>query len=332
MRIESSVTSLSWIPSEAIRGLTSLPFDMGVAHYDEPPPDRIADLEALRNADRFRFANQLRAWVEVEDGRITVFDHAGQGLIGSTTMRLGGRVATFAAVAFPDRRQAELLDDGSVRFVQTAGGRTGVPAPRRVSRPPFIQVTAPLAWTTLALTIRADGSTTHQLIGASPFPRHWVYDSDGMLAQKSGLVDFRDWSRNAFGKHTPWGDEDTPALVAEVESALERELSTHIMRGGTKPKIRELRKGQVLVTQGEPGTTMFLVLDGFLTVEVDGRPVGDLGPGAVLGERAVIEGGVRTATARAVTACRVASISGSDIEPALLAQLAEGHRREDAAS
>ena len=41
MRIESSVTSISWIPSEAVAGVTKVPFEMGVAHYDDPPPDHI---------------------------------------------------------------------------------------------------------------------------------------------------------------------------------------------------------------------------------------------------------------------------------------------------
>ena len=63
MRIESSVTTLSWIPSEAVSGMTSLPFEMGVSHYDDPLPDVIDDLEALRRADRFRFANELRGWI-----------------------------------------------------------------------------------------------------------------------------------------------------------------------------------------------------------------------------------------------------------------------------
>ena len=38
MRIEKSVTSITWIPSEAISGMPKVPFEMGVAHYDEPPP------------------------------------------------------------------------------------------------------------------------------------------------------------------------------------------------------------------------------------------------------------------------------------------------------
>jgi hypothetical protein len=329
MRIESSVTSISWIPSEAVRGMTKLPFEMGVAHYDVAPPDVVEDLDALREADRFRFANHLRAWIEVEGGRITDHGCSGGGQIGATTMRLGGRVATFAAVAFPDRRPDPVVSADGVRFVQTAGGRTGVPAPRRVLYPPFIQMSAPLAWTTLALTLRIDGSSSFELVGASPFPRHWVYGNDSKLALKSGLVDFKSWYQRAFGNHTPWGDEDSPALVSEVETALERELSEHIMRGGAKPSIVKVGKGKTLVEQGDEGSDIFLVLDGVVAVEAGGVELGQLGPGAVLGERALLEGGRRTATLRAVTDCRVASIRGDQIDPKLLAELSAGHRREE---
>ena len=86
-----------------------------------------------------------------------------------------------------------------------------------------------------ALTISADGTTEREVVGASTFPCHWIYDAEGRLASKSGLIDFKDWMRSAFGKHTPWGDEESPALVTAVESALERELSTSIMRGGPSP-------------------------------------------------------------------------------------------------
>ena len=50
MRIEASVTSITWIPSEAIQGVKYLKvsFDMGVTHYDPPPPDEVDDLPALR--------------------------------------------------------------------------------------------------------------------------------------------------------------------------------------------------------------------------------------------------------------------------------------------
>jgi CRP-like cAMP-binding protein len=67
-----------------------------------------------------------------------------------------------------------------------------------------------------------------------------------------------------------------------------------------------------------------------VSVEVKGTPLGQLGPGAVLGERALMEGGRRTATLRAVTNCRVATIGGGDLDPKMLTELAATHRREDA--
>ena len=140
----------------------------------------------------------------MDGGRITGHGQDGGGYIGATTLRLGGRGMTFAAVAFPDRRPAPEVGDGWVRFTQTAGGRTGVPAPRKVNRPPFVQVAAPLAWTTLSLTIYADGTSARDVSGASPFPRHWIYDHDQNLCLKSGLVDFARWYQHAFGKRTPW--------------------------------------------------------------------------------------------------------------------------------
>ena len=329
MRIESSVTSLSWIPSEAVKGMTRLPFEMGVAHYDPPPPDTLGDLDELRSADRFRFANHLRAWIEVEDGKIVGWGHAGRGHIGSTTVRVGPKALVFQAVAFPDLQPEPEVFEGGVRFVQTAGGRTGVPAPRTVRRPPFVQVAAPLAWSTLALTIRADGSSDWEVPGASPFPRHWVYDHNGALAAKTGMIDFSGWYRSAFGRHTPWGDEDSPALVTLAETALERELSARIMQPGAKAKILRLSPGETLVEQGDPGDSLFLLLDGVLDVEVDGAKLAEVGPGAVLGERAVLEGGTRTATLRAVTPVKVARAGADQIETAALAEVSRGHRREE---
>jgi hypothetical protein len=121
MRYEACVTSISWIPSEAVRGMTRLPFGMGVAHDDEPPPDVLHDLDALRAADRFRFANELRAWIEVEDGRVVDSGYGGGGRTGATTISVAGRRMTFTAVPLPNLQQAPVLERNAVRFVQTAG-------------------------------------------------------------------------------------------------------------------------------------------------------------------------------------------------------------------
>jgi hypothetical protein len=333
VRITGSVTALSWIPSEAVTGLARLPFDTGVAHYDVPPPDDIGpdgdQLEELQAADRFRFANRLAAWIEVDDeGAVVGAGYGGGGLIGATTLLRGLGGVTVAAVALPDKQAPPEISGDAVRFVQTAGGRTGVPTPRTVRRPPFVQYHAPIAWSTLALTIRADGRVHGELTGASPFPRHWVYDQAGHLAAKTGLVDYRTWYQDAFGNHTPWGDLDSPALVTAIETALERELSGAILRGGPRPSIRRLRAGDLLVRQGEAGDELFLVLDGVLALDVDGRELAAFGPGTVLGERAVLEDGRRTATLRAVTACKVAAAAAATIDREALAQLALGHARE----
>ena len=84
MRIESSVTAISWIPSEAIEGMPKIPFELGIGHYDEPPPDRIApgDLARLRDEDRFREANDLRAWIEVPYQAVRTLDIVGGRIPG----------------------------------------------------------------------------------------------------------------------------------------------------------------------------------------------------------------------------------------------------------
>jgi hypothetical protein len=306
---------------------TRLPFDTGIAHYDQPPPDVIEDLEALRVADRFRFANQLQAWIEVEGGKIVGHGQTGGGHIGSTTLRVGSRKAVFEAVALPDLQPKPKVTRTEVTFYQTCGGRTGVPAPRRVRRAPFVQFTAPLAWTTLSLTLRADGTSSHDLAGASPFPRHWVYDREGKLAAKSGTIDFKSWYRRAFGKHSPWGDQDSPALATQIETALERQLSAQLM-GGAKPEVRKVKAGQAIVRQGEAGQELFLVLDGIIRVEVDGERMAEYGPGSLHGERAVLESGTRTSSLIAVTDAKLAVATADSVDRDSLVELSSGHRRE----
>ena len=333
IRFESSVTSISWIPSEAITGLPKVTFEIGITHYDQPPPDRLEDLEELRRTDRFREANELRAFIEVEDGRIVGHGHLGQGHIGATTVRVGPAAIRFPAVHLPDLRPEAEVTDSSVRFVQTVGGRMGLPTPRPVRHKPFVQFWPSIAWTTLALTLNVDGTSRHELIGASPFPRHWIYDHEGRLVEKSGVVDFTTWFNDSFGDRTPWGLSDSPAVVATVESALERQLSASIMHGGTKPKIRSIARGEALLEQGAPGTEVYLILDGIFVVEVDGEPVAEIGPGAVVGERAALEGGTRTATLRATTQARVAEVPPDGLDPEALDSLAATHHREgDAAA
>jgi CRP-like cAMP-binding protein len=64
-----------------------------------------------------------------------------------------------------------------------------------------------------------------------------------------------------------------------------------------------------------------------LLVLRDGRPVTEVGPGAVLGEMALLDGGRRTATLQAVTPCRVTVVPGDRVDRATLEEVAS-HRHD----
>src|SRR6516225_9993184 len=148
MRLTAGATCLSWIPRTAVEGAFELPFGWGVAHYDNPPPDAFPDVDGLLRGDAIRFANQVRAWIDVEDGRVSGHGMSGGGRLGSTTVRLKNAGLTFAGVALPDLvGPTEVLPD-RVRFRQTSGGHTGAPVPRAIPHAPFVRVSAPIAWST----------------------------------------------------------------------------------------------------------------------------------------------------------------------------------------
>jgi hypothetical protein len=140
MRIESSVTSVSWIPSELVSGLYKAGFIAGASHPDDLPPDVIAnvtDLDELFAAGRFRFANRLTAWIEVQDGHIVDAGYTGRGYISCTRFGWGPhREVTFQPTSFPELRAEPEITATGARFSQTAGGRTGAPMPRPVSGRP----------------------------------------------------------------------------------------------------------------------------------------------------------------------------------------------------
>ena len=91
-----------------------------------------------------------------------------------------------------------------------------------------------------------------------------------------------------------------------------------------KPRFRRLQAGRTLVRQGEQGDELFLLFDGVLQVEVDGKPVTEVGPGAILGEMALLREGRRMATLRAVTPCRVAVVPTDHIDRKTLEELVKG--------
>jgi CRP-like cAMP-binding protein len=76
----------------------------------------------------------------------------------------------------------------------------------------------------------------------------------------------------------------------------------------------EVPAGQVLVERGQPGSGLYVILEGTVTVEApEGRH--DLGEGTVIGERSLVSiDGLRTARVRARSDVRVLAVTRSAFE------------------
>jgi len=131
MQITRSATSVSWIPSDSIPGLLKIPMEKGLMHYDPPPPLALTDLEGMRHRGEFRLANILRAWIQVEDGTIRDYGYAGGAIPGLTPFTAG-----------PLR----------------VGSRPGFSFLRPSAHWPFLLTRPFTIWTTIELTINADGT------------------------------------------------------------------------------------------------------------------------------------------------------------------------------
>jgi Cyclic nucleotide-binding domain len=321
MRIDGSATAITWLPFAALDRMPFVPLELAVAHYDEPPPTMAPDLERLRRQDAFREANRLEAWIEVVDGEVVDYGQRGMSLISDLGLELEERQVAFPSIEFPVIQPEPEVGEGWVRFTQTVGGRIGLPVPRPIAGRPYFHVGAISAWTTLEVLIHVDGGSESRLLAASPFPRHSLYGSDGRLLAVFGAVDFE------LGDGSPWGDEETPAFAAAVESELERRLATSILQAGAKLVRRRVAPGEALVEQGRAGVDLFILLDGLLDIEIDGETVAQVGSGAILGERAVLGDGRRTATLRAVRSSRVAVVGSDQIARPQLAEISASRAR-----
>ncbi len=104
-------------------------------------------------------------------------------------------------------------------------------------------------------------------------------------------------------------------------------------------RARKLRffQGDVLFREGEPGNSLFVVLDGEISVSLragDTSVVLSLeGPGAILGEMALIDPGPRSATATALSSGTTLGLSAAELyslqseDPALASALLRAFTR-----
>ncbi len=74
----------------------------------------------------------------------------------------------------------------------------------------------------------------------------------------------------------------------------------------------EVAPAHVLVEHGQPGSGMFLILEGRVSVELPGREPLELGPGEFFGELALLTDVERVARVQAVTEVRGLAVSRMD--------------------
>jgi hypothetical protein len=130
------------------------------------------------------------------------------------------------------------------------------------------------------VTLYVSGLSDARLTDASPFPRHYLYDSAGKLSHKTALLRYHSWIREA-GRHvTPWDVMAGPLPVAPVNTELERSLANSILVSGNYRQHR-LRAGGFLSDLPIASTEVHLLLDGLLMIEIDHQPATEAGPSAI---------------------------------------------------
>ncbi len=106
--------------------------------------------------------------------------------------------------------------------------------------------------------------------------------------------------------------------VAPVEESLFARLPSEVRKHIelTAPQ-RTVPAGEWMLQQGAPASSMFVLLAGRAEVVIGGAVVRELGPGAVIGELALLTGGVRSASIRARRDCRVLEVPRSALDEAI---------------
>ena len=111
------------------------------------------------------------------------------------------------------------------------------------------------------------------------------------------------------GAPTPPGVSQTPGDSDVVD------LLSSSMRAASR--TRRFATGDVIVHEGEPGSSAYILLSGRCDVTVHGDVLNVVCPGEFFGEIACLNGGTRTATVRATAECDVLELDGAALRAEL---------------
>lgn len=94
------------------------------------------------------------------------------------------------------------------------------------------------------------------------------------------------------------------------DSKLELLRGVDLFRGCSGAELRRLASrwdivtkpaGAVLIAEGERGSEALVLASGSASVTIDGKQVAEVGPGAIIGEMALLDNGTRAATVTLTT-------------------------------
>lgn len=112
------------------------------------------------------------------------------------------------------------------------------------------------------------------------------------------------------------GKHDRQRLLANValfSACTDKELD----RLARHAEIVDFQAGEVLMTEGETGHEFYAIIDGEVGVTTGGDTVAKLGPGAYVGEMALLDPGPRTATVTALRDTQAVLLSSREFYAAI---------------
>jgi len=124
------------------------------------------------------------------------------------------------------------------------------------------------------------------------------------------------------------GARETPEMAGMLSETADLFRSSEIFEGLTTEEIREiiqlaehraLNAGDLLFEEGDDAEALYVVADGAVEVRSQapgGEPIvlADLGPGSVVGEMSILEGGERSATVEALRNAELFRVSRGAFE------------------
>jgi CRP/FNR family transcriptional regulator, cyclic AMP receptor protein len=120
-----------------------------------------------------------------------------------------------------------------------------------------------------------------------------------------------------------------------IDTKVQALSNVPLFSGCTKRELKAIARlctdldvpaGSVLTTEGVPGRECFIVADGEARVVIGKRTVAAVGPGDIVGEMSLLDGGPRSATVTATTPMALYALSVPEFNALLDTSQSTSHR------